>query len=58
MVKASDCKCSKCKTKQAIAFWPIVDIDIRPHPYCRECLEAERIKLLMTLYDIPDTLDD
>ncbi len=58
MVKASDCKCSKCETKQAVAFWPIVDVDIRPHPYCKECLDAERLKLLISLCDIPNDLED
>lgn len=43
MMKASECKCCICG-KQAVAFWPVIDPDIPEHPYCRECLDKEKIK--------------
>jgi hypothetical protein len=46
-VKASDFKCCKCKKESAVAFWPIVDPDIPSYPYCRKCLDKEKIKLLI-----------
>lgn len=50
LIKASSCKCIKCG-KQAVAFYPCVDIDIPMHPYCRKCLDAAKNKLLMALYE-------
>ena len=50
-MKASECKCCVCG-KQAVAFFPIVDPDIRPYPYCRKCLDKEKAKLLIKLEEI------
>ena len=46
MVKASDCKCIKCG-QQAVAFWPVIDPDIPAHPYCRKCLDKEKLKAMI-----------
>ena len=46
MTKASDCKCIICG-KQAVAFWPIIDPDIPSHPYCRKCLDKEKLKAMI-----------
>lgn len=48
-VKASDCKCIKCG-RQAVAFWPVIDPDIPSHPYCRPCLDREKLKTLIAIY--------
>lgn len=45
---AKDEKCCKCGA-QAVAFWPIIDPDIPEHPYCRECLDAVQMELLIEL---------
>ena len=45
-IKASDCKCIICG-KQAVAFWPIIDPDIPSHPYCRKCLDKEKLKAMI-----------
>ena len=50
-MKASDCKCCKCG-KQAVAFWPVIDPDIPSQPYCRECLDKVKLKLLIELSKI------
>ena len=47
-MKATDCKCCICG-KQAVAFWPLVDPDIPEQPYCRECLDKQKIQLLVNL---------
>ena len=48
MVKASDCKCCVCGV-QAVAFWPCFDPDIPQHPYCRKCLDKEKLKALIAI---------
>lgn len=50
-MKASDCECIICG-KQAVAFFPVCDPDIRPYPYCRECLDKEKRKLMIKLVEI------
>ena len=50
-MKASECKCCICG-KQAVAFWPVIDPDIPSHPYCRECLDSEKTKLIIKLNEI------
>ena len=45
-MKASECKCVDCG-KQAVAFFPVFDPDIPAFPYCRECLDKVKMKLLM-----------
>lgn len=56
-MKATDCKCCVCG-KQAVAFWPIVDPDIIPHPYCRECLDKEKRELMIKLSEIDKKYDN
>lgn len=48
MIKAKDCKCIKCG-KQAVAFYPCIDPDIPEEPYCRECLDEIKNKVLMEI---------
>ncbi len=50
-MKASECKCCKCG-KQAVAFWPVVGPDIPSYPYCRKCLNKEKVELMETLTEI------
>ena len=47
-IQAKDNKCIICG-KPAVAFFPIFDIDIESHPYCRKCLDEEKIKLIIML---------
>lgn len=49
MKKASECKCCECG-KQAVAFWPVIDPDIPATPYCRECLDMAKIRVLMEVF--------
>ncbi len=51
MIHASTCKCIKCG-EQAVAFWPIVDLDLPRNPYCRSCLDAEKIKMMVELNEM------
>ncbi len=48
-MKANECKCCRCG-KPAVAFWPLIDPDIPAQPYCRECLDKQKIKLLIELF--------
>ncbi|MBQ8713040.1 MAG: hypothetical protein IJ551_09535 [Prevotella sp.] len=48
-VKASDCKCCVCG-QQAVAFWPVIDPDIPSHPYCRKCLDREKLKAMIATF--------
>jgi hypothetical protein len=46
-VKASDCQCCVCG-KPAVAFWPVnIDPDIPSQPYCRKCLDAAKVRVLV-----------
>lgn len=47
---ASECKCVVCG-KQAVAFWPLIDPDIPERPYCRKCLDKQKIELLAKCFD-------
>jgi len=47
-MNAKDCKCNKCG-KQAVAFWPVFDPDIPYVAWCRECLDKEKLNLLIKL---------
>lgn len=49
MIKAKDCKC-KCG-KQAVCFFPACDPDIKSYPYCRKCVDIEKLKLICKLSD-------
>lgn len=48
-MKASECKCCKCDA-QAVAFWPCIDPDIPQHPYCRKCLDEEKLKAMIAIF--------
>ena len=48
--QAKDCKCCECG-EPAVAFWPMVDIDIPHYPYCRKCLDKAKIGLFLKLID-------
>ena len=50
-MKASKCKCVDCG-KQAVAFFPVFDPDIPAFPYCRECLDKVKMKLLIQLNEV------
>lgn len=53
MVYAKDYKCCVCG-KQAEVFWPVMDPDIPSNPYCRECVNKEKAKLLIELHKIDE----
>ena len=48
-INAKDCECCECGDN-AVAFWPIIDIDIPHNPYCRECLDRLKKDLIISLY--------
>lgn len=48
-MKASECKCCQCG-KQAVAFWPVIDPDIPSAPYCRECLDKAKTRVLIETF--------
>ena len=50
-MKASESKCVDCG-KQAVAFFPVFDPDIPAFPYCRECLDKVKMKLLIQLVEV------
>lgn len=48
---AKDEKCCIC-SKQAVAYWPIIDPDIPSYPYCRECLDKAKMELMVMLQEV------
>ena len=48
-MKAKDCKCCICN-KQAVAFYPLVDIDIPSYPYCADHLEEVMIDMAKAVW--------
>lgn len=48
---AKDLKCCVCG-KQAAIFWPVIDPDIPSNPYCSECVEKEKLELMVKLMEI------
>ena len=50
-MKASECKCCICG-RQAVALWPAFDPDIPSYPYCRECLDKEKMELVIGVKEI------
>lgn len=54
-VKASNCKCIACG-KQAVAFWPCTDPDIKSNPYCRACLHKAQVDLLIAIHEQDEKL--
>ena len=55
-MKAKD-KCCKC-SQPAVAYWPAIDPDIESHPYCRKCLDKQKIKLLMEMEELSSLHDE
>ena len=49
-MKASECKCILCG-RPAVAFWPVIDPDIPSNPYCRDCLDKTKMKMLIELQE-------
>lgn len=49
-INASDCQCIECG-EQAVAFWPVIDIDIQSNPYCRECLDKAKSECFIKLFE-------
>lgn len=47
-MKATDCKCIECG-QQAVAFWPVIDPDIPGNPYCRECLDDMKTRMIIEI---------
>ena len=55
-MKASECKCVVCG-KPAVAFWPVFDPYIPSEPYCRECLDREKFRMMRDIEKILDGND-
>ncbi len=55
-MNASECKCVICG-KPAVAFWPVFDPDIPSEPYCRECLDREKFRMMREIVKILDGND-
>ena len=51
-MKASKCKCIVCG-KKAVAFWPVIDLDIPENPYCRECLDKAKAEVIAEIFGAP-----
>ena len=53
IIYAKDFTCieEKCE-KKAVGFFPMVDPDIKAHPYCRDCLDKARASLLIKLSEL------
>ena len=51
IIYAKDCKCCICG-RQAVALWPAFDPDIPSYPYCRECLDKEKMELVIRVKEI------
>jgi len=49
--------CRKCG-EPAVAYWPAIDPDIESHPYCRKCLDREKINLLIEMDELSSLHDD
>jgi len=48
---AADEICYSCKKEQAIAFYPVIDIDLLSHAYCRKCLDRIKFEYMILLSD-------
>lgn len=57
MMKAEECSCCICG-KQAVAFWPVFDPDIPANPYCRECLDKEKLKMIIGIFENSEKKND
>jgi len=49
-MKIKNKKCVECG-KPAVAFYPMIDIDVTSYPYCRKCLEKVKFALLIKLIE-------
>lgn len=50
-VRATEHSCILCG-KPAVVFWPVIDHDVPIHPFCRDCVEIEKIKVLAELFKL------
>ena len=49
---ARDHQCCKPNCdRQAVAFWPVIDPDIPSKPYCRECLDETKNRVMERLME-------
>ena len=49
---ANDHQCCKPNCdRQAVAFWPVIDPDIPSKPYCRECLDETKNRVMERLLE-------
>ena len=46
--KDHECCMPGCNT-QAVAWWPVIDPDINPSPYCRPCLDRRKEAVISKL---------
>lgn len=49
-MEAKDCKCCKCG-KQAVAFYPCVDLDIPSYPYCADHLYEAMVSMAEAVWE-------
>lgn len=48
MEHAKDKKCFDCG-KQAVAFFPVCDVDIPAYPRCRKCIDKIKMSIMNNL---------
>jgi hypothetical protein len=56
VIYAKDLKC-KCGAK-AVCFYPVIDPDIKPNPYCEKCLRVSQVAMMNKLKEINDKYDN
>jgi hypothetical protein len=49
--------CRRCN-QPSVAYWPAIDPDIESFPYCRKCLDREKMKLLIEMEELSSLHDD
>lgn len=49
VIYAKDLNCIECG-RPAVALWPLIDPDIPAEPYCRECLDKAKMRILMECF--------
>lgn len=54
---ARDKKCIMCM-RRAVAFWPVIDPDIRSNPYCRKCLDDAKTRVLLQMAKIDEDYEN
>lgn len=50
-IRAEECVCCICG-KQAVAFWPAFDPDVPRNPYCRNCLNKAKMRVMLMTQEI------